>query len=181
MRVDNTGAKAGEPAFSRRPLPEDLTGNHIFLRKDQGLGDEIFFLRFAPELKNRGARITYQAGAKIASIVGRLPFIDELVADGEMPEAADMALSVGDLPYLLGMKAAADIPPPVVLSPLPERVEAMAAQLAALGPAPYIGVTWRAGVSGRMGKIIRRAPLLGFARLLRPVNGTILALQRKPQ
>ncbi len=66
----------------------------------------------------------------------------------------------------------------------------MAAKLAALGPAPYIGVTWRAGVSGRIDKTIRRAPLTGLAKrapltglanLLRPVNGTFLALQRKPE
>ncbi len=168
-------------ALWQKPLPDDLHGKRLLLLRDQGLGDEIFFLRFAPELKNRGARITYQAEAKIASIVKRLPFIDAVVGEDAARETADMNISVGDLPYLLGMKSVADIPPPVALTPLPERVEAMAAKLAALGPAPYIGVTWRAGVPGGIEKTLQRAPLTGLANLLRRINGTILALQRKPE
>ncbi len=176
-----TRARTDELNLYRQPLPEDLTDSHIFLPKDQGLGDEIFFLRFAPELKNRGARITYQAEAKIASIVKRLPFIDAVVGEDAARETADMNISVGDLPYLLGMKSAADIPPSVVLSPLPERVEAIAAKLAAFGPAPYIGVTWRAGVRNRLETVFKVAPVEELGQVLGGVCGTFLALQRKPE
>ncbi len=169
-------------ALWQNPLPDDLRGKRLLLLRDQGLGDEIFFLRFAPELKRRGAEITYLADPKIGSITARLPFIDRVLGEGEEPEGVDITLSVGDLPLATDMKSAADIPPPLPLAPEPKRVQRLAAELKKLGPAPYIGVTWRAGLrSPTASKLLKEAPLTGLAMLLRPVNGTFLALQRKPE
>ena len=168
-----------------RPLPRDLSGMRIFLRKDQGLGDEIFFLRFAPELKNRGASIVYQADAKIAAIVERLPFIDKVVVvatepAGFDPARFDMELSVGNLPYFVQMNAVADIPPPYPLPVDPERVSKIEARLKSLGPPPYIGVTWRAGLRKAPGEI-KQVPLHGLPAVLGHLKATFLALQRNPQ
>ncbi len=163
-----------------RPLPGDLSGMRIFLRKDQGLGDEIFFLRFAPELKNRGASIVYQADAKIAAIVERLPFIDRVVLVASEPASFDMELSVGNLPYFVQMNAAADIPPPYPLPVDPERVSRIEARLKSLGPPPYIGVTWRAGLRKAPGEI-KHVPLHGLPTVLGALKATFIALQRNPQ
>ncbi len=168
-------------ALWQKPLPDDLRGKLLFVLKDQGLGDEIFFLRFAPELKRRGAEIAYLANAKIGSIIARLPFIDRVLGEGEEPEGVDISLSVGDLPLSTDMKSAADIPPPLPLAPEPKRVQRLAAELKKLGPAPYIGATWRAGVRNRLGTVFKVAPLEGLAEVLSGVAGTFLALQRKPE
>ncbi len=40
------------------PLPLRLEGRHILLRGEQGIGDVLFFLRFAPLLSERGARLS---------------------------------------------------------------------------------------------------------------------------
>ena len=143
------------------------------------MGDEILFLRFAAGLKARGTLIAYRADPKIASMVERLPFIDRLAGPEDGPETCDLVLSVGDLPYLLGMTNAGDIPPSIELSVLPERLAEMRARLAGLGPPPYIGVTWRAGIAGpdTLSKI---APLERLTAVLRPIGGTIVVLQRKP-
>ncbi len=174
-------AQARAANLHRQTLPRDLTGRHIYLQKDQGLGDEIFFLRFAPELAGRGARIVYQAGVAIASIVERLPCIDEVVDESEMAGGDAIPILVGDLPYLLETRSAADIPPPLALEPVPGRTEAMRARLASLGPRPYVGVTWRAGVKNKPGAFFKLTPFGDIAKALRPTNGTVLVLQRNPE
>lgn len=164
----------------RRPLDRDLTGKHVFLAKDQGLGDEIFFLRFAPELKRRGAQVTYQPSGKIASMVGRLPFLDAVVSEDALPAPSDLILSVGDLPFVLGTTSAQQVPPSVSLPVLPDRLRAQKEALARLGPPPYIGVTWRAGTD-LMGMLYKIIPLERLGAVLRPGGGTLLALQRAPE
>ncbi|MCH8196650.1 MAG: glycosyltransferase family protein [Proteobacteria bacterium] len=169
----------------REPLPDDLSGKRILLLKEQGLGDEIFFLRFAPEVKRRGGEIIYLGDAKIAPIIRRVGFIDRVIGEAEEAGGIDMTLSVADLPYLVGMKSAADIRPPYPLPVEPERRSSMVARLERLGPAPYIGLTWRAGSGrpglGRPGETFREIPRGRLAKALDPVKGTFVALQRKPE
>ena len=163
----------------REPLEPDLSGKRLLVLKDQGLGDEIFFLRFAPRLKARGASIAYRADPKIAAMVGRLPFIDRLAGPESGHGTFDLVLSVGDLPYLLGMTEAHDIPPSVELSVLPERSAEMRARLDGLGPPPYIAVTWRAGLQKR-NRLSKIAPLERLAAALQAVKGTVVVVQRNP-
>jgi hypothetical protein len=40
-------------------FPDNLEGQTIVLETEQGIGDELFFLRFALILKQRGAKIGY--------------------------------------------------------------------------------------------------------------------------
>ncbi len=164
----------------QKPLPADLRGRRILVLKEQGLGDEIFFLRFAPELKRRGAEITYLADAKIRSIIARLPFIDRVMGEGEEPEEQDITLAVGDLPLVLGM-GSTDIPPPYPLPIAPHRTEVMEKRLQRLGPPPYIGVTWQAGRPKRPDVEFKLASLDEIAKALRPTAATFLGLQREPK
>jgi len=149
------------------------------VNRDQGLGDEIFFLRFIPELKARGAQITYRSDPRIAGMFGRLPFIDKVMAARTDPGPVDLVLSVGDLPYLLGMADAGDIPPWYDIPVLPERLEEMGARLASFGPPPYLAVTWRAGVQ-KLYRLSKVSPLEGVAAAMRDTRGTVVVLQRNP-
>ena len=168
-------------AFWQVPLPDKLDGKRVLLRTDQGLGDDIFFLRFAPQLKQRGAWICHDPGPKIASIVARLPFIDQIIGEGETPQGVDITLSAGDLPLALAMKSIADIPPPVALAPEPGRVDAMRRALASFGPPPTIGVTWRAGTKDKPGSLFKEAPIDDVGGALKQAGGTIIVLQRNPE
>jgi tetratricopeptide (TPR) repeat protein len=172
--------RATASALHRQPLGGDLAGKHIVLVRDQGLGDEIFFLRFAPELKRRGAQLTYCADGKIASLLRRLPFLDTVIERNETLPPSDLIVSVGDLPFLLGMGAVDQCPPTLRLPPRPDRLEAQRAALAAIGPPPYIGLTWRAG-SDAMGTLFKAAPLDRLGAALRPIGATLVALQRLPE
>jgi tetratricopeptide (TPR) repeat protein len=166
--------------FHHQPLEADLTGVRILLRRDQGLGDEIFFLRFAPELKRRGAHVTYQAHGKIASLFARLPFLDSVIDDGSEPGPYDRIVSIGDLPYLLGMSSADGIPPSLELPVVPDRLVAQKAALTAFGPPPYIGVTWRAGTD-QLGNLFKAISLQDIGSVLRSKAATLIALQRLPE
>ncbi|HLD13221.1 MAG TPA: tetratricopeptide repeat protein [Burkholderiales bacterium] len=160
----------------------DLGGRPVFLHAEQGLGDEIFFLRFAPELKRRGAgRIAYQSSKKIASLLARCTLIDRLATTAEPPAAGDAVFSVGDLPRLLGMERMNQIPSPVPLVPLAQQTEIIQKRLRASGPPPYIGVTWRAGIAGKERLLHKESPLVLTAQALKQTQGTILILQRHPE
>jgi tetratricopeptide (TPR) repeat protein len=170
------------------PLPRDLSGARVWLRSEQGLGDILFFLRFVPALRERGASVSLLAPRKLLPLLERTVLFAELREDdpaAALPRDADRTLFVGDLPGVLEE----DGPRPSVrLEPLPARVAGWRERLAACGPPPYVGVTWRAGTDFRQerefGRDIRAlfkeidVALLG--RTLRDRAGTLVSVQRRP-
>ncbi len=198
-----------------RTLPSSLKGMHICVLREQGLGDELFFLRYARQLVARGARITYRASDKIASLLRRLPELAAVIDAEAPPPAGDAVILVGDLPHALAASNGdTETAAPLSLSaaesanarwafpwtqplysPLPvpstriksleNQLASIRSRLAALGPPPYLGITWRGGTppseqgagSWLLYKTLDITPL-GTA--LKGFPGTLLALQRKP-
>jgi tetratricopeptide (TPR) repeat protein len=176
-RDSMAGAEAG---LHRDFLPGDLAGKTILVEMDQGIGDEIFFLRFAAALRQRGAKVLYTPDPRLVAMIERSGAVDAVVEPGDNGAGRDYRLSVGDLPYLLGMSDD-DVPPPSLrIPPLAERRAALADRLNTLGPAPHIGLTWRAGTRNRFRRLYKEAPTAGLVDALRGVAGTIVALQRNP-
>ncbi|WP_353571152.1 tetratricopeptide repeat protein [Candidatus Albibeggiatoa sp. nov. BB20] len=179
--------KAIDSRFEVEPFDQNLTGKHILIHKDQGLGDELLFLRFAPILKQRGAKLTYQSGKKIKTILQRVDCFDTVIdADEPRPEQVDAKYLVGDLPLALGMNQIEDIPSALKLSVLPEKWEAVKAQLSQQGK-PLIGLTWRAGqppseVSKKFqNKVLQKEiPLDLLIETLQGVDAHFVILQRHP-
>ena len=167
-------------ALSRDVLPRDLSGRRFLVRKNQGLGDEIFFLRYIPELRRRGAiAIAYEPDPRLGQMLERAALVDEICVDANR-EAGETQLSVADLPFVLGMNTGDPVPPTIRLVPDQHRLSEVQARLAAAGPGPYLGLTWRAGADGRMGIMRKEVPLSGFAATVRDWPGTLVALQRQP-
>lgn len=79
-----------------------VAGRKVCVWREQGLGDELFFLRYAAQLKAQGAEITYCADAKIAPLLGRTAALDRIIVPDDPLPPADFAVLVGDLPHLLG-------------------------------------------------------------------------------
>lgn len=188
----------------------DLEGKHLCVIGEQGLGDEIFFLRYAPALAARGARITYRAGAKIASLLERSGFLSHVIRDDAPPPAADAYLLAGDLPHVVEDDASSPlrdpalartalpehprrisihvppVPESIRIEPLSERLAAVRERLAALGPPPYIGVTWRAGTLPEEQRstnwvLFKSLPIGRLGAALGRGDGTLLSLQRGPR
>jgi len=152
-------------------LPAALAGKHICVHREQGLGDEIFFLRWARELHLRGARISYRASDKIGGLIRGADFIHELLAEHAPLPEADASILLGDLPHALMARPSSPLPrgslesmnsalpqfaqrvaiffppPPPTIRLLPDaaRVRELGERLRACGDPPYIGVTWRGG------------------------------------
>ena len=159
-----------------------IEGRPVFLHAEQGLGDEIFFLRFVGWLKRRGAGwVSYCPSQKLRSILSRVSTIDSIACDRDTLTSADLAFYVGDLPGFLGMKDVEEIPSPLILEPLSEKVSAMKQWLSTLGTAPYIGVTWRAGTKNKDTALCKETPGKLLAQVLKNVRCTVLILQRLPE
>jgi tetratricopeptide (TPR) repeat protein len=63
-----------------------LEGETILLRCEQGYGDAIQFLRYAPLLKARGARVAFECPKPLARLATRAAGVDEVVVeDSERP------------------------------------------------------------------------------------------------
>lgn len=181
----------GRPSETLDRLPERLGGKRVLLRAEQGIGDVLFFLRFAPLLRERGAILTLECEKKLHPILSAGALLDAVREAQEGDDAFDHILWLGDLP---GALACGHTPPAWPVS-LPEEAKSAAIRkLGALGPAPYLAVTWRAGTDVLGARELdadglaaqrRRAslmkvvppPLLGAS--LRGWRGTLIVLQRE--
>jgi tetratricopeptide (TPR) repeat protein len=156
-------------------LPGPLEGRRLHLRNEQGIGDVLFFLRFVPLLRERGATVSLECDGKLRPLLAGSGLLDAGAHDDE--------LLLGDLPALVGADAA---PPAWPLAVAPEDARAARERLAALGPGPWLAVTWRAGTDVARGRefgaerslLSKAVPpqLLGGA--LRGWKGGVILLQR---
>jgi hypothetical protein len=159
------------------PAPAQIAGAHIAIVAEQGLGDTLFFLRFAPLLRERGATLHFVGDERLHAILLRTGLFE--AAFVEVPPAATITLLAGDLPLV----AAAAIAPTLVLPPLPERVHSIRGRLASLGPGALVGLAWRAGEGfrGADETLAKEVPLPALGAALRGVDATWISLQREPR
>jgi tetratricopeptide (TPR) repeat protein len=169
-------------------LPQSLEGKTVALVPDQGLGDQLFFLRFAPLLRERGARVVFACPPKMVAMLHGAPGVDEVLPcdAGSLPQTqAAFIVALGDLPRIASDGA---VPPPFSLAVSEERLSAWRARLAGIGPAPYLGVTWRGGTRTTTSEflaedwkpIYKEIDFQALAKAVRPWRGTVLVLQRLP-
>ena len=170
-------------------VPSELptcAGKRVLLLPDQGLGDHLFFLRFAPAFRSRAAHVAFACPPKLLALLKAGSAVDELRLVSDDQSGFDMSLPVGDLPRLL---AADDTPAPLAVSAAPERVAGWRERLATLGPPPYVGVTWRAGTKAAtepseatrtlpagpegLGGLLTAGSCRTWARTRRPATGEV--------
>ncbi len=168
----------GGQTFAEK-LPLDLVGKTIFLEYDQGIGDELFFLRYVPELKKRGAKVIYFPHINSRTLVSQISILDDIVPSGERSSDADFHILLGDLPYCLSDTTALDPPPSLSINPTELLLDQVMQELDQLGPPPYIGLTWRAGQISEH-QLYKEIPLEKIAEVMQTLQGTFIALQRNP-
>ncbi len=98
------------PAFTQRPFPptsphwdgSPLAGRSILVRAEQGLGDQIHFLRWACLLNARGAsEVIVQAAPPLVRLFRGADGIDIVVASDRPAPVHAVHVNHGSLPYLL--------------------------------------------------------------------------------
>jgi tetratricopeptide (TPR) repeat protein len=174
VAFEAAAAKSGRPY--RVPRGAELAGANVALVGEQGLGDILFFLRFAPRLRGIVKRLAFAGDPRLHPILARTGLFDAL---SSAPAADDVPILVADLPLTLDLRE--DVfAPSLRVSPDASRIEALRERLAAAGPRPWTAATWRSGTPRErsrqaLSKEIAVAPLFGaLARL----PGTVFAFQR---
>jgi tetratricopeptide (TPR) repeat protein len=181
-------ASSAEPRALRtrvRRLAARLDGKRVLLLGEQGLGDVLFFLRFAREVASRGAVISLVCAPKLATLLAGDPRFAQLVENrADLEGEVDYELLVGDLPVLL---EAQTCPAPFALKPDSRRREECLQRLAQLGTPPYLGISWRAGIlhQPRSGSedwrlLSKEVPAKALGDALRGWSGSLVSLQREP-
>lgn len=87
----------GLPAF-RSDLPR---GAKILLWSDQGIGDAIMFLRFAPALAEKGYQLFFFAPAPLKPLLSTLPYAQGVFSPFDPPQPMDSCLALGSLAHVL--------------------------------------------------------------------------------
>lgn len=167
-------------------LSKQESGLHVLIKRDMGLGDELTFLRYLPWLTQSGIKADYWAGKKLAPILERMGYFNQVFSDADpAPDRTqyDLSFIVNDLPVAVEVLGAPSVAPPLPLNPKPELVEKWAAWLRSVGNGPYVGINWRAGaanedIARNRGKLAKAIDAEAFAQTLSAVNATWISLQR---
>src|SRR5208283_2879939 len=75
-----------------------LTGKTILLHAEQGLGDTLQFIRYAPLVKQRGGNVMVECQPALVRLVSEVGGIDRLVAAGGSLPAFDVQAPLLSLP-----------------------------------------------------------------------------------
>jgi tetratricopeptide (TPR) repeat protein len=114
--------------------PTRVAGKRVLILTEQGRGDLLQFIRYAPMLTDRGATVLVQAYPDLVPLLSEMPGIATVVSTDDPRPRADLVTSVMSLPLAFGIHPA-NVP---YLRVPPNR------KTASLGPPsrPRIGVAW---------------------------------------
>jgi hypothetical protein len=163
-----------QPAWDGSPLE----GRTLLLCAEQGLGDTIQFVRYAPLLKRRGGRTVVAAQKPLLPLLAGCPGIDALADRDAAPPPYDVFAPLLSLPRLLGTTPA-DVPAEVpYLQARPDLVERWREELRPLDGF-RVGIAWRGSPGYRMDRL-RSFPLSHFEPLARLPGVRLVSLQKGP-
>jgi hypothetical protein len=167
-----------DPGVRERLRDAIRAGRTIEIQGEQGLGDVLFFLRWAGALRAQGAKLAFRGDPRLFALLSRSGVFDRVLGVGDRAEGA-LALPSGDLPWAAHGLGASH-PPAFPLEASGEAMEAAGKLLEAAGPPPYAGIAWRAGLpaQGSAEHLHKMVPLEALGEALRHVPGTIVSLQR---
>lgn len=153
----------GKPAWLNavtRWEGEDIAGRTILLHAEQGLGDTLQFVRYAPLVAARAGRVILAVQAPLARLLRAVPGVDHVVAVGGVLPAFDVVCPLLSLPRLLGTTLDS-IPPALPYA------DDHAPWDDAAGPALRVGLVWAGskGFSDDRQRSLPPAELMGLAGL----------------
>jgi len=148
-----------------------LDGRTVLVRAEQGLGDQIQFVRYAPLLRAHGAyRIVVACYPPLLRLFGSLRGIDAVVSADDPPPPHDVHIDVMSLPWRLGVEPGA-VPVPYLEAPPSASPPATAA--------PRIGIAW-GGSPLQIDNAYRSLGAGDLALLLERDDVTWVVLQQGP-
>jgi hypothetical protein len=163
----------------RVPSLPEVAGRHVTVIGEQGLGDNLFFLRFAPALHAAGARLSFVGDERLHPLLERTALFDALHSDRSPHALGDSRpVLLADLPAVTPQT----YPPSLRIPPDAARVAAWRRKLEEAGARPWIGVTWRAGTPSAIlaRGLSKQVPVKELFAAVAPLGGTVVSLQRHP-
>ena len=154
---------------------EPLAGRTIVLVAEQGMGDTMQLIRYAPLIKSLGPRVLVLATRVLHPILAQAPGVDGWLAPGDAV-VADFCLPLLSAPHRLGTTV--DTIPAVIpyLFAEPERVAAWRVRLAPI-EGLRIGIAWR-GAPGYFADRQRSIPPALLAPLSAVPGVRLVSLQK---
>jgi tetratricopeptide (TPR) repeat protein/ADP-heptose:LPS heptosyltransferase len=154
-----------------------LAGRRILLITEQGLGDTLQFVRFAPLLKRQGAgEVILECPEKLIKLLSRSPGIDHLVPQGKPLPDYDVYCALMNVPGLTATSVEA-IPSEVpYIFPDPDLAAHWKRELAGT-PGLKVGINWQ-GNPKYAGDRHRSIPLEHFEPLSRVPGVRLFSLQK---
>jgi lipoprotein NlpI len=170
---------AAPPPF-QQPLWDgsSLQGRTILLFAEQGLGDTLHFIRYAPLVKRTGGTVIVQCQGTLLRLLGTCAGIDNLVAESTDPPHCDVQAPLLSLPRIFR----------TTLSTVPARIPYLSAdsELRARWGEPLrgipelkVGISWRGSAEHKRDRQ-RSVPLLAFAPLEGVPGVRLVSLQKGP-
>ncbi|MCS6958596.1 MAG: tetratricopeptide repeat protein [Pseudanabaenaceae cyanobacterium SKYGB_i_bin29] len=151
----------------------DIFGKKILILTEQGIGDQIQFIRYAKVLKDRGARaVFYACPEPLLELLKCIPWIDKLIPPGEACPTFDCWVSLLSLPYLCGTTLDS-IPCPVPYLSVPFDFTERNADARA-----WVGICW-ASRSASLSAKRRSSSLSEFAQLFDVPGVKFISLQKE--
>ena len=163
-----------QPLWDGRPL----AGRTILLHDEQGLGDTIQFVRYAPLVKERVGTVLFECHPRLLPLLKESAGIDQIVARGAPLPPFDVRMPLLSVPAIFG-STLVNIPAPVpYLRADSERIAYWAKELAGLRGL-RIGIAWQ-GDSDNTKDRQRSVSLAQFEPLAQVNDVRLVSLQKGP-
>jgi tetratricopeptide (TPR) repeat protein len=156
-----------------------LVGKTILLHAEQGLGDTLQFVRYAPLVKRLGAKVIFECQRGLMKLIASCAGLDQLIGAGDELPAFDVHAPLLTLPAIFGTTLEtipANVPylfaDPVLVEHWRERL----ADIQGL----RIGINWQ-GRAGRGAFRRRDIPVECFQRLAELPGVRLISLQKRSE
>lgn len=170
------------PELPERPFPQPLwggsplAGRTILLHAEQGLGDTIQFIRYAPLVRDRGGKVVVVCQPPLVSLLASCQGIERIVAQGEPLPAFDVHAPLASLPRIFGTTLE-NVPANIPYLAADERLaERWRQELASHGEFK-VGIAWQGSPKYRW-DAKRSLPLASFEPLARVPGVRLYSLQK---
>jgi Flp pilus assembly protein TadD len=161
-----------QPAWDGKPLE----GRTILLHMEQGLGDMIQFVRYAPLVKERGGRVVVECPETLRELFATVAGVDQVVVERSPLPPFDVQAPLMSLPYLLGTRLETVPAEAPYLSAPAELVERWRNRLTQ-SSAFKVGILWQGNPLHKWDRH-RSAPLRQFAPLSAIPGVELVSLQK---
>ncbi len=169
----NASARTGHPAPEW--TGENLAGRSILLYGEQGFGDALQFIRFAPLLQAQGATVTVLTNRRLHRILASAGAELAFVEATPLHKHFDFQIALMSIPGVLGLRPDTVHAAVAYLAPDPRRAEIWRARLGVHGF--KVGLAWQGNPAGFIDNG-RSLPLRAFQPLAGIDRVRLISLQK---